>query len=66
MISSRVYTHQMRELYQLFNDQAVEGYMTLEQFVPLGRIIVQMIYSNSYPNTVRIKVYKDINVIHVV
>jgi hypothetical protein len=40
----------MEELYQTFLESSMEGSMSLEQFVPLAHIMLQMIYSLSYPN----------------
>ena len=53
LVSGRVYTEQAREVIEKFAAEVPpEGYMSLEQFVPIAELLISMIYKNSYPTQV--------------
>ncbi len=55
MISSRVYNEQAEELlaYYLSSTTNPQGWMMLENFAPLARALLLMVYQNTYPAEVR-------------
>ena len=55
MVSTRIYSNQMEQLLQLYQAYAVGGRMGLEEFAPVGRGLLLMIYQNAYPDVVREK-----------
>ena len=52
MVSTRIYSNQMEELLQLCQAYAVGGSMGLEEFIPISRALLLMIYQNAYPGVV--------------
>ena len=53
MVSTRIYSNQMEQLLQLYQAYAVGGRMRLEEFVPVAKTSLLMIYQNAYPDVVR-------------
>ena len=53
MVSTRIYSNQMEQLLQLYQAYAVGGRMHLEEFVPVAKTLLLMIYQNAYPDVVR-------------
>lgn len=52
MVSTRIYSNQMEQLLRLFDDYAVDGRMAIEEFAPVAKILLRMIYQNAYPTDV--------------
>jgi len=55
MVSTRIYSNQMEQLLQLYQAYAVGGRMGLEEFAPVARGLLLMVYQNAYPDVVRVK-----------
>lgn len=53
MVSTRIYSNQLEQLLQLYQAHAVGGRMRLEEFVPVAKTLLLMIYQNAYPDVVR-------------
>ena len=53
MVSTRIYSNQMEQLLQLYQAYAVGGRMRLEEFVPVAKTLLLVIYQNAYPDVVR-------------
>lgn len=57
MVSTRVYTDQIDSLLTYYLQlSSPEGHMTMENFAPLAKSLLLMIYQNTYPEQVRGKV----------
>ena len=52
MVSDCVYSNQMEELLQLYEGYSMGGLMTLEQFGVVAKVLLIMIYQNTYPDVV--------------
>lgn len=63
-INERIYTEQIEEISYYYHELAKEGAMSLEQFVPLAHVILQMIYALAYPNQVRIIIIVHTIIMH--
>jgi hypothetical protein len=57
MVSTRVYSNQMEELLQLYEDYSTGGLMTMEQFGVVAKTLLIMIYQNAYPDVVSPRSY---------
>ena len=56
-MSQRIYPEQSEQMYQLFRDISIDGFLNLEQFVPLAHKLLHTIYSLCYPEEVKDVIY---------